>query len=506
MLETHVYEREVVGEEGDSLSHIVAMLTEPGDVLDVGTGSGALGRYLRQQDGRLIDGLTYNQAELERAQPFYRQIWLADLTQPQALDVLGERRYRYIVCADVLEHLADPETVLAALTKRLAVDGELVISIPNIGYAGVLAELLAGEFLYRNEGLLDRTHLRFFTRKSLLRLLDGAGLGATQWHSVVRPLPWSEFAPKYLDHLPPQVQRYLCAREDAHAYQFIVKAALGVDTTLQERLAPQNAPHFMAQLYWSTAAGDASFAEAASVRAFGIAGLGRQTLRFELPAGLAPLQALRIDPADRPGALELFSVRLRAQDGTVLWQWQPRDGGIDALGGMQRLPATHGEQAAFFAVFDEDPWLVLKLGQQVAAAMIEIELSWPQLPEAEVLAQAQRLCNAELARLGAESAHYRQKGAHYRQVAAWYRQEAARSSEEVVRNREEASAMAAQLRQQIAAQSEFLEHMKAQNARDLQSMQALQEELAHARGMLQGVRASKLWRLGRWLGLTKISL
>jgi hypothetical protein len=106
------------------------------------------------------------------------------LTEARVVDILEtpldilfqEKKFRYIVFADVLEHLSDPVGVLRAAEKVLSQDGEILISIPNVAHASVRLGLLAGRFDYSNEGLLDRTHAFFYTRKSLFEMLERAGL------------------------------------------------------------------------------------------------------------------------------------------------------------------------------------------------------------------------------------------------------------------------------------------------------------------------------------------
>src|SRR5205823_7166679 len=94
-----------------------------------------------------------------------------------------------IVCADVLEHLRDPAAALAAVRHALAPDGEVVISIPNVAHLWVRLSLLAGRFDYAERGILDRTHLRFFTRRTLLALLARAGLAVDELRVTPVPLP-----------------------------------------------------------------------------------------------------------------------------------------------------------------------------------------------------------------------------------------------------------------------------------------------------------------------------
>ena len=82
-----------------------------------------------------------------------------------------------ILCLDVLEHLIAPERVLALLVGILAPGGTIIVSLPNVAHLSVsLPLVLHGEFRYRDAGILDRTHLRFFVKRSALELLNRAGL------------------------------------------------------------------------------------------------------------------------------------------------------------------------------------------------------------------------------------------------------------------------------------------------------------------------------------------
>ena len=129
----HVYRREISTSEQTSLS-VIAGLIQPGcSVLDLGTGSGALGRHLREQQACVVDGVTLNDAEAELARPHYRRIEVADLEQAPLTELFQGAAYDCIVCADVLEHLKQPEQVLRACRELLAPTGKVLISVPNPG-------------------------------------------------------------------------------------------------------------------------------------------------------------------------------------------------------------------------------------------------------------------------------------------------------------------------------------------------------------------------------------
>jgi 2-polyprenyl-3-methyl-5-hydroxy-6-metoxy-1,4-benzoquinol methylase len=85
---------------------------------------------------------------------------------------LKNRRFTRAILLDVLEHLKKPETILDECHEVLASDGQLIISVPNIANIAVRLSLLFGRFNYTERGLLDKTHLRFFTRKTARRMVE----------------------------------------------------------------------------------------------------------------------------------------------------------------------------------------------------------------------------------------------------------------------------------------------------------------------------------------------
>jgi 2-polyprenyl-3-methyl-5-hydroxy-6-metoxy-1,4-benzoquinol methylase len=168
-----------------SLRQIAGWVRPASSVLDIGCGPGILGRYLTTTLNCRVDGIEHNSAAAQIATPWYRRLIVADLEQAILTDLFPGERYDYVICADVLEHLRNPGHILTQAMMLLAANGRFLLSIPNVAYAGLIAELLAGEFRYRPLGLLDETHLRFFTRKSLERWLSAHQLS---WILLLRSL------------------------------------------------------------------------------------------------------------------------------------------------------------------------------------------------------------------------------------------------------------------------------------------------------------------------------
>ncbi|MEW5877454.1 MAG: methyltransferase domain-containing protein [Acidobacteriota bacterium] len=154
-------------------------------VLDVGTWNGFLGRELASQ-GHELFGIEKDPIQAQHAAVFYRELLVADL---ETLPPLPGAPFDVILCGDVLEHLREPLVVLKHLVSSLRPEGKLLITVPNVAFVGCRVSLLFGVFEYRDRGILDRTHLRFFTKASLLRLLREAGLKVQRVHGLPPALP-----------------------------------------------------------------------------------------------------------------------------------------------------------------------------------------------------------------------------------------------------------------------------------------------------------------------------
>ncbi|MFO1148431.1 MAG: methyltransferase domain-containing protein [Alsobacter sp.] len=161
-------------------------------VLEVGSGDGALGRRFKMRNPQtqwLAIEVDANAART--AAGVLDDVLHADVERlgEAELDAfLAGRTPDVLVFGDVLEHLREPEAALARLVDRLAPGGAVVACIPNIGHWSVVRDLLAGRWTYADSGLLDRTHLRFFTLDSAVALLRGAGLEVRRSSSRDIPL------------------------------------------------------------------------------------------------------------------------------------------------------------------------------------------------------------------------------------------------------------------------------------------------------------------------------
>lgn len=142
-------------------------------VLDVGCASGYLGAALVER-GCAVVGIDNDEQALQRAAPAYEQVACFDLEMVDDLP-WPEASFDVVLAADVLEHLRDPARTLGFLRRYLRPGGRLIVSLPNVAHVTVRLSLLCGRFAYTETGLLDRTHIRFFTFRSALDLVEEAG-------------------------------------------------------------------------------------------------------------------------------------------------------------------------------------------------------------------------------------------------------------------------------------------------------------------------------------------
>lgn len=145
------------------------------NILSLGCGSAALEEKLEKECGCKVTGLDYDKNAIDSAKKRINSAFSFDLEKNDLNNVLKNNKFDVVILADILEHLRNPEKVLAELEEVLSGDGMIIISIPNIANWSVRLKLLFGKFDYASHGLLDRTHLKFYTLKNAKSLITNNG-------------------------------------------------------------------------------------------------------------------------------------------------------------------------------------------------------------------------------------------------------------------------------------------------------------------------------------------
>jgi 2-polyprenyl-3-methyl-5-hydroxy-6-metoxy-1,4-benzoquinol methylase len=143
-------------------------------VLDLGCAEGAFAAAVKERTGAEVWGVELNPQAAEHARAVVDRVLVGDADERIA--ELPDTYFDAIVCNDILEHLVNPGATLAHLRLKLKPGGVVVASIPNIRFAPALSKVVfRKDFPQDDERFFDRTHLRFFTRKSIVRLFETAG-------------------------------------------------------------------------------------------------------------------------------------------------------------------------------------------------------------------------------------------------------------------------------------------------------------------------------------------
>lgn len=182
--------------------------------LDIGCASGNFGHLLKTKFNTNVWGIEPDQSAAALASSKLDRVINAPFTK--GLD-LGNQKFDYVFFNDVLEHLVDPQTALHLAKDYLNDDGIVIASIPNILHFDAIYPILKNrDWKYEEAGVMDKTHLRFFTKKSMIRLFEESG------YSVDRIKGINAFYGRFVHYL----NRFTFNRFDEIKYpQFVIRAS-----------------------------------------------------------------------------------------------------------------------------------------------------------------------------------------------------------------------------------------------------------------------------------------
>lgn len=211
-----MYDGEInLAEPNNARTKIVGLIDRGSRVLEVGCATGFMTEYLTREHGCSVTAIEVDADAAARARARGVDVIVGSVEDPEILaQVAGP--FDVMIFSDVLEHLVSPDTALRATVPLLAPGGRVVASIPNIAHWSIRARLLAGRFRYTEGGILDRGHVRFFTRETIAEMFAAVGLAPA--FDCVNMFP-------AVTPLPPAVRRRIAALAPGlFAFQYIVDA------------------------------------------------------------------------------------------------------------------------------------------------------------------------------------------------------------------------------------------------------------------------------------------
>lgn len=198
------------------------MIDAGSKVLDVGCATGYFARELSKKNGETW-GVDSDKETVNKAGKYCKKTITANIDEIKKLPV-PKKYFDYVIILDVIEHLIHPENILEIIKPHLKKDGKVIISVPNIAHASVRWMLFKGGFQYTSTGILDKTHLHFYTKKSFEEALNKAGLKILKL-SPTNGMCKVPFLYKITDRLPDSWQYWIvCKMPTLFSFQFIALA------------------------------------------------------------------------------------------------------------------------------------------------------------------------------------------------------------------------------------------------------------------------------------------
>lgn len=229
MLKEYVYDIDLNGEE--TAARFLRMVGKNKAVLEMGCSSGTQTRILKELLGCRVTAVEINPEAARIAQQYTEKTLVGNIEQ---IDFEGEllgQHFDVITFADVLEHLYDPAGTLRRIQAFLKPDGCIIATVPNFTHAAIAFEMANGRFEYRKTGLLDDTHIRFFSRSGVYQTFAKAGLQVVSLERSFVKAEESEFAIKIASDEDRAMLDYIRKHNpESETYHFIVKALPGHQT------------------------------------------------------------------------------------------------------------------------------------------------------------------------------------------------------------------------------------------------------------------------------------
>lgn len=221
-------------ESETTATRVLRLVGEHKRVLELGSAVGSMTRLMKEVNACSVVAMELDPEMAQMAEPYCERMVVGNVESMDLDLTFGDDRFDVIVAADILEHLYDPWACLRKIRKFLKPEGYLVISVPNVAHNALLAQLLSGRFPYQEKGLLDRTHLRFFTRLNLEDMLLSSGYLPARWERNTVAESATEFGFEW-GKMPGQLRESLAGNPDGQTYQFIVQAYPSTETGWAEK-------------------------------------------------------------------------------------------------------------------------------------------------------------------------------------------------------------------------------------------------------------------------------
>lgn len=303
------FELELVN--NNSLLLILQQVCPNSVVLEFGPANGRLTKYLKEELGCSVYLAELDEKAGKEALQYGVDLVVGDVENYQWFKKYQNVKFDYIIFADVLEHLRNPKDILAKSKLLLKESGSVLLSVPNLAHNSVLIDLMKNQFQYRSVGLLDNTHIHFFTINSLEQMIKDCDL-----HPCKRMATYSEVGKNEIKNstkdIPLIDESYWNSREYGEIYQFVYEVKKGKEYIDEEiNILKPVLNHFYIQAYADFGTG---MNESLSVKKFIDIKREKQSYEFMIDDECI---TFRIDPLNSSCFIKIISSVLLGNDFNV---------------------------------------------------------------------------------------------------------------------------------------------------------------------------------------------
>ena len=288
---------------------IINQIVPGSTILECGSAAGYMTKWMKENLGCHVSIIEIDKQCYDEARIYAENGFCGDLQGKEWFEYYSEMKFDYILFADVLEHLSNPQEVLTRAVKLLKNNGKVIISIPNIAHNDIVVKLWNNHFDYTDTGLLDNTHVHFWAKNNIKELVDQSGLGIVTVNTVAIPLGKTE---QFIDNqlsTNKWLMMSLSEREQGEIYQYIITAQkkeyiknnkiIVRDELFNETKAKKdlvNVYRFYSSLFWSkNESFDSNAVATRESISFGFNNKTQVCLEYEIPFHC---KMLRFDPCE----------------------------------------------------------------------------------------------------------------------------------------------------------------------------------------------------------------
>lgn len=419
------YDHELDMMSENSAALVLKEISTGAKVLELGPATGYMTRYMKEQLNCSVYCIEYDPDSAEQASIYSEKMIVSDLEDFSVWTTqLSGEKFDYILCVDVLEHLRDPHRVLKEVVKYLEEEGSVIASIPNISHNAIIMSLLQGEFKYNQLGLLDNTHVKFFTKESIIELLSEAGLEIVKMKATKARPEETEFHKRY-EEFPESVQDYLLSNPEGHAYQYISVAKKIPSSKSSEKHNANSFPistiepiYDQLQVFWSE---DGHFSEEKSAQCHMHYDNKYYVYKIALPP--ATIKKVRIDPGSWSAFINIKTLKLVKRDGEYITtiQESSAENGFAHLSVVNNLTIVGKKNELKVFASNRDPQMIWDLPELPAQDVFEVWIELSALKGSSVVERIESVISDYNAQIGSLEMSYNKVEEKYNNLDKVYR-------------------------------------------------------------------------------------